>query len=251
MSPLDTTIASLPGARLSLGALLHRLNRQGKLRPLVLEGLREQLQQEEARRAGLSVTAEELQAAADAFRLRQRLNTAAATDAWLAERGLSVDDFAAGLEEDLLAAKLKRHLTAPQVDEFFSANRAQLEQVRFAQLLLERDELARELASQVRDEGRDLEEVAREHGLAVVHRRGLRMDLGGPLAEALAAAEVGELVGPVETPEGHALVKVVARQPAELDAALRRRIEDEVFAGWLAARMKEAAFDLAGVGASR
>jgi hypothetical protein len=52
MSPLDTTIASLPGARLSLGALLTRLPRQGRLRPLVLEALREQSQQE-ARRAGL------------------------------------------------------------------------------------------------------------------------------------------------------------------------------------------------------
>jgi hypothetical protein len=42
-----------------------------------------------------------------------------------------------------------------------------------------------------------------------------------------------------------------ARQPAELGAALRSQIEDALFAGWLAGRMKEAAFDLGGVGASR
>jgi putative peptide maturation system protein len=250
MSTLDTPLASLPGVCVSLGQLLRSLHRQGRLRPLAVKALSARLVQQEARRAGLSVTAEELQAAADVFRRGQRLNTAAATQAWLAGRGLSVDDFEAGLEENLLAAKLKRHLSAPQVDEFFSAHRAELERVQFAILLLERDELARELASQVRDEGRDLEEVARAHGLAVARSRLFRKDLGRPLAEALAAARPGELVGPVGTPEGFALVKVEARQPAELDVALRRRIEDELFEGWLAGRMKEAAFDLASVGAS-
>src|SRR5262245_38007950 len=109
MNTLDTIIASLPGARLSLGEFLKRLHRQGRLRPLVLEALAGRLVQEQARQSGLSVTAEELQAAADSFRRRHDLPTAADTHAWLTERGLSVDDFEAGLEEDLLAAKVRQH----------------------------------------------------------------------------------------------------------------------------------------------
>jgi hypothetical protein len=244
MTSLDTTIASLPGARLSLGGLLRRLHRQGRLRPLVLEALTEQLLQEQARQAGLSVSAEELQAAADHFRRRQGLHTAADTHAWLARHGLSVDDFEAGLEEALLAAKVKQHLSAAEVDGHFSVDQAQFELLEFAQLLIGRDDLARELASQVRDEGRGLEDVAGEHGLAVARRRLARKDLAGPLAEALAEAQPGELVGPVGTPEGFALVVLEQCRPAELDAATRRGLQNELFEGWLADRMKEATFDL-------
>jgi len=130
------------------------------------------------------------------------------------------------------------------VEEHFSARRAGLEQLWLAVVLVERDDLARELASQVRDEGRDLEDVAREHGLPVARHQVPRNALVGPLAEALAPAKTGELVGPVGTPEGFTLVVVEERRPAELDAATRQRIQDELFDRWLADRMKEASFDL-------
>jgi hypothetical protein len=240
---LDTTIASLPGTRLSLGGLLNWLQAQGRLGVLALEALAAQLVQEQARQAGLSVTAEELQAAADAFRRDLGLHTAADTHARLAQQRLSVHDFEAGLEEALLADKLKHHLTAAGVDDYFSAHRAGLDVLQLAHVLAGRDELARELVSQVRDEGRGLEEVAREHGLAVVRRRLFRKDLGGPLAEALASAGPGDLAGPVGTPEGFALVVVEERRPAELGPATRRRLEEELFCDWLAGRMQEATFE--------
>src|SRR5947208_1663275 len=155
MSTLDTPIASLPGVSLSLGQLLRTLHGQGRLRPLVVEALAARLVQQEARQAGLSVTAEELQAAADAFRRARGLHTAADTRAWLGGQGLTADDFEAGLEERLLAARLKQHQTAAGADGHFSAGRKDFDQLRLATLLVGREDLARELASQVRDEGRD------------------------------------------------------------------------------------------------
>jgi hypothetical protein len=243
MSTLDATIASLPGARLSLGALLKTLHWQGQLRPLVLDALAGRLVQEEARRAGLAVPADDLQAAADLFRRRHGLSTAADTHAWLLGRGLSVDDFEARLEESLLADRFKQHLTAPQVDEYFAAHRAEFELLRLGLVLVERDDLARELASQVRDEGRDLEDVARAHGLPVARHQTLRKDLPAPLAEALAPAKTGELVGPVGTAEGFALVVVEECRPAELDAATRQRLQDELFEAWVAGKLGEDTLD--------
>jgi parvulin-like peptidyl-prolyl isomerase len=84
----------------------------------------------------------------------------------------------------------------------------------------------------------------------VARERLARKDLAGPLAEALAAAQPGELVGPVGMPEGFALIVLEERRPAELDSATRQRIQDELFEGWLAARMKEATFDPGALGAS-
>jgi hypothetical protein len=95
MSTLETPVASLPGVSVSLGQLLRGLHRQGRLWPLAAKALSARLVQQEARRAGLSATAEELQATADAFRRRAGLVTAADTHAWLARQGLSADDLEA------------------------------------------------------------------------------------------------------------------------------------------------------------
>jgi hypothetical protein len=243
MSTLETPVASLPGVSLSLGQLLQTLHAQGRLRPLIVEALAGRLMQQEARQAGLSVTAKELQAAADAFRRAQGLHTATATRAWLDGQGLTMSDFETGLEERLLAAKLKHHQTAAQAEKSFSARRTDFEKLQVAQVLVGRDDLARELASQVQDEGRNLEEVACAHGLPVVHHLLFRKDLGGPLAGALASAGTGELVGPVETAKGFALVVVEERRPAELDGTTRQALQDELFDAWLAGRMNQATFD--------
>jgi hypothetical protein len=250
MTTLDTVVASLPDSRLSLGGLLKRLHLQGRLEPLVREALSEQLVAEEARRAGLSVPVPQLQTAADAFRRRQGLNTNADTRAWLTARGMSLEDLETRIEETVLSNKLRQHLTAAQVEGHFSANATGFEVLVLAILLVDRDDLARELVSQIRDEGRDLDAVAGEHGLAAVRRQMLRKDLNAPLAAALASANTGELVGPVATPQGFALVVVQERRPAVLDPATRQRIQAELFDQWLAGRMKGATLDLGLVGTS-
>jgi hypothetical protein len=244
MSLLDMVIAALPETQLTLAGLLRSLHRQGRLEPLVREALAAQVVQQQARQAGLAATAEELQAAADFFRRTHGLHGAADTRAWLTARGLSEDDFEAVLEQEILTVKLRSHLTAAEVDGRFAAEPAGFERLRLALLLVGRDDLARELASQVRDDGRDLEGVAREHALAVVHRQLFRKQLDGSLAQALASAKTGELVGPVGTPQGFVLLVIEERQPAELDAETQQSIQNELFTTWLADRMKEATFDL-------
>ncbi len=250
MNSPDCIVASLPETRLTLGGLLRWLHTQGRLGPLVREALAAQLVRQEARQAGLAATADELQAAADSFRRRRGLHSAADTRAWLEARDLSDDDFEAALEQDVLAAKLRAHLTGAVVDGAFAADPTGFERLRLAQVVVGREDLARELASQVRDEGRELAEVAGEQGLHLARVEGFRKEVNGPLAAALASAGAGELVGPVGTPRGFALVLVEECRPAVLDAATRRCIEDALFEAWLAARLAEAKIDLRPAGTS-
>jgi parvulin-like peptidyl-prolyl isomerase len=250
MSPLDLVIAALPETQLTLAGLLRGLHRQGRLEPLVREALAAQFIQEQARQAGLSVAAEELQSAADEFRRHHRLHTVADTRAWLAAQQLSLDDFEASLEQGVLAAKMRQHVTGAEVDRHFAAHQADFERLRLAQVLPPREDLARELASQVREEGRGLEDVAREQGLHLARFERLRKELNGSLGSALASARAGQLVGPVGTPQGTALVLIEECHPAELDRATRQRIQDELFDGWLAARMPETTLNLSLVEAS-
>jgi hypothetical protein len=236
MNTLDTIIASPPGAPLSPGEILERLHRQGRLRPLVLEALVGQLVQEQARQPGLSVTAEELQAA-DSFPRWHGLPTAADTHAWLASRGMTVDDFEAEVEGRLLTAMLRRHLSAARIDEVLAARREGLERLALTVVRADRDDLARELACQVRDDGRGLADVAGDHGLQVIRAAPLRKDLDGPLRDALAPAADGDLVGPVTTAEGFVLAVIEQRLPAEPDTAARRDVENELFDRRLSERL--------------
>ena len=185
------------------------------------------------------------------FRRRHGLNTAADTQAWLSARGMSLDDLQANLEHDLLAARLRRHLTAARIEEHFTAHQAGYERLRLAQLCVGRDDLANELASQVREDGRDLDTVAGEHRVRLVRGESYCRDLASPLAEAVASARPGQLVGPVETPQGFILVLVEERQPSALDPATRQHIENELFTAWVAERTRAAKLDLAALGNPR
>lgn len=245
MNPLDTIIASTAGSRLTLGGLLKRLQVHARLSPLVHEAVTRQYILDRAREAGLSVTTEELQQAANAYRRRAGLSTAADTHAWLSQNGLSVDDFEAGLEEDLLAARLRQQVSASGVEVYFTTHQADYERLRVELVVVPRDDLARELASQVRDEGRDLDAVAGEHGLPVIHRHVYRKDLGESLAQALTDARNGEVVGPVATPGGFALVHLQERREPVLDPVIRQAIEQELFEKWLADATRGMTLDLA------
>lgn len=248
MNSLDTVIASVAGSRLTLAGLLRRLQVQARLGPLVRETLVRQYILDQAREAGLSIATEELQQAANAYRRTIGLNTAADTHAWLAQNGLSADDFEAGLEESLLVAKLRQQRSAAEVEVYFSTHQVGFERLRLGLLAVERDDLARELASQVRDEGRDLYAVAQEHGLPVIRRQTLRKELGEALAAALATAKDGEVVGPIATPQGFVLVQIEERREPVLDPSIRQAIEQELFDKWLADGTKQATFDFTVIG---
>jgi hypothetical protein len=246
MSTLDTVIASLSGTQLTIAGLLNELHRQGRLERLVRDALTAQFLREQARQAGLSLTPEELQIASDDFRRHNRLLAAADTNSWLAAQRLSLDNFQARLEQDVLAAKVPRHLTGAEVDRHFAAQQAGFDRVRLAQVVVGRADVAQELASQVREEGRELVDVAREQNLPLTRVERFRKQLPGPLG----TAKAGQLTGPVGTAGGFLLVLVEECRPAELDSVTRQRIQQELSAAWLAARLREAKIDLAPLGLS-
>lgn len=245
----NTLIASLPGVQLSVADWLASLKRQGQLAALVGDALIRQLLREEAQQRGLAVTDRELQAAADAYRRRHQLHGAEQTRHWLSRNGLTLDDFEQSLEEVLLTARLKEHVAEGQVEAHFQAHQADYERLDLVRLTAPRDDLARELASQVRDDGRPLEVLAREHRLALHQGLCYRQDLPSTLTTTLAEAGSGELVGPVSTPQGFVLIRVDERRPPTLDDATRQHIVNELFGAWLTERMKGARIDLKFAGA--
>jgi putative peptide maturation system protein len=235
--------AKLAGTTMSLRDGLVRLKQRRQLQPLLREVVLEEYLVQQAATVGLAISTEQLQSAADAFRRRHGLHSAEQTSAWLARDGLSILDLEAVLERDLLVARLREHVTAGLVQSHFTAHRTDYDRVRLGQIVVARADLARELVTQIREEGRDFTELAREHSLHAPSREHggelgvvLRRQLP-PGAEAVFAAREGDVIGPVALPDGFHLFRVGEMLAAELDGRTAELIRRELFDNWLAERL--------------
>jgi parvulin-like peptidyl-prolyl isomerase len=251
-------IATEPAPVVTLGNILltptgvfRRLHQRGRLVPLLREAVVEQVVLEQAKQTNLSVSTSELQQAADLFRHRHGLASAEQTRQWLAREHLTVADFEAGLERDLLIARFKRHLTEPHVAGHFAAHKGRYAKVQLRQVVVGSEEVARELLAQLTDEGRDFAALAREHSLDAPSRLaggslGLvpRAALPPPAADAVFGAKAGELVGPFAGAQGVHLFLVEDLPEPALDDETAAAIREELFAAWLREKMRDVRIDL-------
>ena len=244
------SVASVGSVSLALRDFLETLRRGRQLLPLLSGALAAKLIREEARRAGLSASTEELQQMADRFRQRHGLAGGQQTRDWLAAEGLTVEDFEAGLEADLLTDKFCRHLTAPLLADHFAAHRERYARARVRQIVVWSEGLARELFTQLTEEGLDFADLAARHSVHDSARAGgqvgvvTRAGLPEP-AHVIFSAREGEVVGPVAIGPAFHLFLVEALLPPKFDADTEAAIRQELFDGWLCDQMRDAQFDLA------
>lgn len=258
MSDIESVLTASPsGVTLSLRQVLQHLKRRGQLWHLLLGCLADELLLHECGQARLTASTEELQQAANRFRHRQGLTTAEQTNQWLAREGLTVDDFEAGLERELLVEKFKDHLVAQQAAGHFAGNRERYGRAQLRQVIVASDGVARELLARINDEGCDFADLAREHSLdnagrqtggsiGVVPRHALPVAMG----DAVFAAKIGAVVGPFATQQGVHLLLVEALHEPVLDAETAAAIRGELFDRWLTEQMKAVRIDLSSLGTS-
>ncbi|MEU6073584.1 TIGR04500 family putative peptide maturation system protein [Micromonospora sp. NPDC047074] len=165
---------------------------------------------------------EELQAAADAYRRARGLLDPASTGRWLAERGLSAEDFADLVADTVAVSRLRERVVGDRAVDWFARHRASFDTLVVAWTA----------------EGTP--PAGREAALAAVAAAVRDGRAAGVLRTVAAAAapEVRDATGPVPTVVGGMPVTavVVAREPAEWDAATRALVERAVFDEWLAER---------------
>jgi parvulin-like peptidyl-prolyl isomerase len=225
---------------LSLGDFLAAMKRSRRLRPMLLDAFVEHYLVNRARRAGLSVNDQELQQAADNFRLRNGMASSEQTTQWFNREAITAEDFAAGLERDLLVEKLRRTIAEPRVQDVFNANTARFARVRLKRILVGTEQEARTIIDEVANGRSTFEDQARQKSLDLVTKNSggdsgivRRVDLANPLGDAVFGAEVGKLVGPVQAGQGFLVFKVEEFLPAMLDEAIKNGLRKEIFDAWL------------------
>lgn len=229
---------------LSLGEFLGAMKRSRRLRPMLLDAFVENYLVNRARRAGLSVNEQELQKAADDFRLKNGMASTEQTQQWFQREAITSEDFAAGLERDLLVEKLRRTIADPKMDEVFNANTARFARVRLKRILVATESEATGVMEAVSTGSSTFEEQARLKSLDLITKNAggeagivRRMELAGELGERIFAAEAGKMVGPVQAGQGFLLFRVEEFLPAVQDEAIQGALRKEIFEAWLRAEL--------------
>jgi len=200
----------------------------------------------------LSATGTELQEEADSLRQQLGLLSAADTETWMRQRHLSLDDFEQYVCRRVTARKLQDRLVGPKIESFFVANRAGLDVAGLWRIVVENEEVAREVTTALARPGASFAALARKFTLDAATRDAggysghmLRMAMDPELATAVFLASPGAIVGPVRTQAGYEIVHVEEIRRASMNDHTRAVISDLLFNKWLQAGREEAGVQLA------
>jgi parvulin-like peptidyl-prolyl isomerase len=239
------TLISIDSQPISLRQVIGHLRAAGELPRFVQTVLRQHLLEQQLQsRPDLELDPSLLEQAIVNFRMENRLITQESFDQWLQTQRLSYTDFRNQFAKGLKIAGLKNQLVAAKVEEFFAKNKELLATVVLSRIVVADVNLAEELMRQLIDDRRPFEKLAREHSLTDdrlfngMMGRVSVSQLPQPIREAIAGAQPGELIGPVEFDKHYCLFRIEQWQPASLKGPLKREIEDRMFDQWVQEQLK-------------
>jgi len=194
-----------------------------------------------AREAGIGVTDEEVQQAADSFRTKRDLCDEKRTDRWLARHYLSQAEWETLLEDEIIRVKLREVLTAGSVEKYLAEQRLSFDAVTISRIVVKEENVAKELRAQIIEDGADFYSLARKHSIDMSTRPAggysgavRRTEMEAAMEAAVFGAQPGATIGPIKTYDGWQLAKIEAIHLATLDDSLRETIKSLLFEDWLA-----------------
>lgn len=197
--------------------------------------------------AGISISDDELQEAADAFRAENGLHRIADTEAWLQARSMTLEDMEASLERGLATEKLRDQLASDgATQKYFAENKLRFDAVDISQIVVSDEGLAEELYSQITEEDEDFYQLASQHSIdASGQARGYlgkvaRKSLSPQVESVVYGADMGDIVGPVKTDQGYHVIKIEAFRSGALDDETQGQIRQLLFDQWLQEKLAEA-----------
>jgi parvulin-like peptidyl-prolyl isomerase len=218
--------------------------------PTVLEGIvTRKVIAAKAAEVGITVKPEELQQAADAFRIANNLQRAEDTSTWLQKQGLTLDGFEEMIEATVLSTKLAQQLFINQVEPFFVAHQLDYIRVVMYEIVLDDVDLAMELFYALQEGEVNFHAIAHQYiqdpelrrtggYCGVLHRT----DLKPEISAAVFAATPPQILKPILTAKGVHLILVEEIIQPKPDPTLRSEILSNLFLDWLRPEVKQANF---------
>lgn len=231
---------------ISLKQSLDYLRSSGKLGAFVGEILRQYSIEKELEQEGIKVDSVATEQAIIDFRLQNQLIEPNSFQEWLTRNGISFETFYKQVASRFQQEKLKVKVAESKLQEYFIERKIFLDRVVLSRIIVENQELAEELYSQILEEGAQFEQLAQEYSMAEdriangmmgVVSRGTLPDV---LRAAIDSANPGDLLEPLEIDGRWCLFRVEQILPASLDdERLKHTLRDELFERWLAQKIQK------------
>jgi len=141
-----------------------------------------------------------------------------------------------GIRNRLLAQKLAEYLFSKEAEKFFAQNRLDFDQILLYQIIVPYEKLAQELFYQVEEKEISFYEAAHLYDIDEKRRHQCGCEgklycwnLKPDIAAVVFSAQLGTVIGPVKTAQGHHLLVVEEFIPAELTSERHQEIIDRMF----------------------
>jgi peptidyl-prolyl cis-trans isomerase C len=213
----------------------------------VVEGI---VLEQVAAAVGLEPLEADVQQLMDDFRRERQLHATEDTERYLARRGCTADDFWEAMTFCWKERALRRRYAEEPAEPYFRQHVASYDAALLSELVVEDEDLARELALQVREEGADFGRLARRFStgesrnqagfLGEVRRDALR----AAEAAAVFAAAADGVVGPFPQRRQYRLLQVHEIRRGVLTPAIRAEIADQLWREWMERQVRAAAAEL-------
>ncbi|NMG06461.1 peptidylprolyl isomerase [Brasilonema sp. UFV-L1] len=231
---------------IAYGQAVKYLQASGKLGQFIGDILRQYIiEQELQTREDILISSALTEQTIIDFRLKKKLTNPEKFQEWLLSNGTNYDTFHSSVAYSFKVEKLKAIITESKLQEYFIERKIYLDRVVVSRILVESQELAEELQTQI-EEGASFEQLAREYSLAddkIVNgmmgpvSRGTMPDR---LRAVIDIASPQQLVGPIELEGRYGLFRVEQFLPASLeDTQLKQALQNELFEKWLAEKIQK------------
>lgn len=244
-----TVIAKIDDEEITAFDFVKILKFNGKFNDLFEDIMLDKLTAHAAKKRGIQVTLEEVQERVDELRRIRGLHRAKDTLKYLESLGISVDEFERYITDALYKEKMFEAVcTDAAVEEYFRLHSPKFESVEVGHIVLNSEDIAREILAYLEDDPEGFSALAEQHSLDQETReRGglIGKVLRGRLPPAVEAivfnAPAGAVVGPFETEDGlmFDIFKIVAKHPAKLDDWTKQKIQKILYEDWLSTIAQE------------
>jgi parvulin-like peptidyl-prolyl isomerase len=220
--------------------LLHQIKITGKIPELLHGILQQRVLEVTAQELKLEISEAEIQQGADQFRVANRLETVAATQQWLDDRLLSMEDFEQLIITNLLAPKVAQKMFFDQTAPYFYQHVLDYASAVMYEIVVDNENLAFELFHAIQEGDMTFGEAAKFYGQDLEsQRRGgyvgtvMRQDMIPEVSAAVFAAESPEILKPIVVGSLVHIIFVEDVSKPVLAPELQEQIMWQLFQGWL------------------
>lgn len=242
----DATLIQVNGTGVLLRQVVRQMSVADNLRFFYEFACRELIRQL-ARREGVCAAQEDIQRGVDDWRYQHRLERVEDTEAYLAKRGITLQDVAEDAEVRRLEYLLSEKIAKGQVESYFAQHTLRFDEAEICWIFHTDKGVIDEVDLQIREDGADFYAMAREFSQDARTRSGSgffgrvrRKQLPKGIAARVFAASSGEILGPEKVSGGFALYLLQERYPATLNERTKKEIRKHLFNQWLQREVQRA-----------